>query len=148
MAVMMAEQSSSTKSGEKQLFNKLDKAAIKLEEINKKPQAVSQDFNELIAVLQQFNASFDQQSFWEDKKLTSEGMDQKIGEALSAIQLFKNNYYPKEAHKAGQRDVEQAIISLFSALNLALSIFDNNLKGLSKYKIGQRVEKTTESKHS
>jgi hypothetical protein len=117
-----------------QLIRDLDQATMKLEEINRKPQAVSkQELNDLIKTLQNFNTILDP-AFWEDKKLAF------------AIQLFQR-YHP-ERDRTSQRNVDQAITSLFSALNSALNAFDKNLRDLKKYKIGRKVEKSGESKHS
>lgn len=129
-----------------QLMKDLDQATMKLEEINRKPQAVSkQELNDLIKTLQHFNTTLDP-DFWEEKKLAFEGMNEKIERALNAIQLFQR-YHP-EIDSSTQRNVNQAITSLFSALNSLLNDVNKNLMGLKKLKIGRKVEKSGESKHS
>lgn len=128
------------------LIRDLDQATIKLEEINRKPQAVSKkELDDLIKVLQEFNTTLDP-AFWEEKKLVFEGMNEKIEKALNAIQLFQR-YHP-ERDRSNQRNVDQAITSLFASLSTVLNTFDKNLRGLKKYKIGHKVEKSGESKHS
>lgn len=129
------------------LIKNLDQAKIVLEEINNKPQINSKQIDDLIRVLQNLKKNW-HPSFWDDKKLATEGMDDKIETALAAIQLFQGRRHSEK--EAGQRNVNQAITSLVSALNAALNTLDKerNLRDLKKYKIGQRVEKTGETKHS
>lgn len=128
------------------LLRDLDQATAKLEAINTQSQTFSkQELNDLIHVLQHFNQTFDP-AYWEDKKLVPEGMTQKIEKALVASQLFQTSHPTKD--RSGQRNVDQAITSLVSALNAALNRFDKNLRNLKDIKFGQRVEKTGESKQS
>lgn len=128
------------------LLKDLDQAATKLEEMSQKSQATQQDLNDLIKTLQHFNQTLDP-NFWEEKRLTSEGISASIERALAAIRLFQSTQPGKE-DRSGQRNVDQAIVSLSAALTRALNIFDNNLRNLKDYKIGRKVEKTRESKHT
>lgn len=132
---------------EGQLLSYLDQVATKLATIDKQLQSVSkQEMNDLINVLQHINETL-VSTFWKDKKLSlEEGMNQKIEQTLIAIQVFQQNHPEKDS--SHQRNINQTIISLFSALNAALNMFDKNLRDLKKYKIGQKIEKTDESKHS
>lgn len=128
------------------LMKDLDRATIKLEAINSMPQQASkQEVNDLIKVLHDLNSTLDP-SFWEDKKLAPEGMNEKIEKALHEIQHFQRRH--PEHDRGGKRNVDQAITSLSSALKEALNVFDKNLRDLKKFKIGRRVEKIGESKQS
>jgi hypothetical protein len=130
----------------KQLIKDLDQAVTKLEEIGKKRQEISnQEMKDLISVLHKFNETLDT-GFWEDKRLAPEGMKTSIENALLAITLFNLNQPIKE--KGKQKNVDQAIASLFATLAYELNDFDKNLKNLKEIKIGRKVEKTGESKHS
>jgi uncharacterized protein YeeX (DUF496 family) len=130
----------------KQLIKDLDQAVIKLAEISKKKQAISnQEMTDLISVLHKFNVTLDT-GFWEDKRLAPEEMKSSIENALLAITLFNLNQPIKE--KGTQKNVDQAIISLFATLAKEVNDFDKNLKNLKEIKIGRKVEKTSESKHS
>lgn len=129
-----------------QLIRDLDQAAQRLAEISKGREASKQELNDLIGVLHKVNDNFPDKNFWEEKRFAPEGMDESIEKALAAVMLFKRNQ--PEKNKLGQKNVEQAIISLFAALSKEISALDAHLKNLKKYKIGQKVEKSGESKES
>jgi uncharacterized protein HemX len=129
-----------------QFMTNLNQAAEKLNEIRQKKQEFSgQELNELITVLNRFNTAFDP-NFWEEKKLVPEEMSADIEKALAVLQLFQSNQ--PEKNKAAQKNVDQAITSLFSTLSKEISAFDKNLRNLKKYKIGLKVEETYQSKQS
>jgi hypothetical protein len=125
------------------LMKDLEQATKKLEEINQKPQTTEHELKDLITALQHFNKTLP--ASLDDKKLVTEGMgmNKKIETALNAIQVFHRQHPEKD-----RRNVDQAIASLSSALMEALNAFDRNLKNLKEYKIGQKVEKTGQSKQS
>lgn len=128
------------------LMKDLDRATTHLEAINRKAQGASkQELDALMGVLHDVNSTLDPR-FWEDKKLAPEGMHDKIEKALNEVQALKRSHPEKD--RAGQRNVDQAITSLSLALKEALDDFDKNLRDLKKYKIGQKVEKSGESKRS
>ncbi len=128
------------------LMKDLESATTKLEAINSMPQIVSkQELNDLIVVLHHLNDTLDT-SFWEDKKLVPEGMNEKIEKAFHEIQHFQRRH--PDSNLSGKRNVDQAITSLSSALKEAVNTFDKNLRDLKKFKIGRRVEKSGESKQS
>lgn len=140
---MMVERSPYTSMGDLQFMVKLDVATKKLDNINQKHQAISQqELNDLIEVFKPISDP----NFLADKKFASEGMSDKIEKALIAIALFQRNHPATD--RAAQRNVEQAITSLFSSLNSTLSKADENLKNLKKHRIGQRVKESSESKES
>jgi flagellar biosynthesis GTPase FlhF len=128
------------------LVKDLNQATQQLEEISRKPQATKQELTDLIKVLQHLNKTLDPR-FWEEKKLAAEGMSASIERALAAVRLFQSTQ-PALGNRSGQRNVDQAIASLSSALTAALNTFDKNLRNLKDYKIGRKVEKTGESKHT
>lgn len=127
-----------------QLIQDLEKATTHLEKISQKPQDISkQELDDLIHALSHFNENLDP-SFWGEKKLALEGISEKIEKALIASQLFQR--ISPEKDRSGQRNVDQQIVSLSSALTAALNTFDKNLRDLKKHKIGVKVEKASESK--
>jgi len=146
---MMVEYSPNTKNID-QLIRDLDQATMQLEEINSKPQLVSnREFNDLIKVWQNFNANLNP-TIWGEKKFLFaemlEGMNEKLMKALNAIQVFQRLHPGRD----NQRSVEQAINSLVFTLK-ELNKFDKKLKelrDLKKYKIGDRTEKSNESKET
>ena len=75
-----------------------------------------------------------------------EEMKTSIEKALLAIQLFQSNQPGKD--KSAQKNVDQAIISLFSSLSIEINALDKHLRNLGDYKIGRKVEKTSEGKRS
>lgn len=128
--------------GDLQFMVKLEAATKKLDNINQKHQVISQqELHDLIEVFKPISDP----NFLADKKFASEGMSNKIEKALIAIALFQRNH---ASDRAAQRDVEQAITSLFSSLNSTLSKADKNLKNLKKHRIGQKVKESSESKES
>lgn len=111
------------------------KATTKLNEIAGKKQAVSrQDLNELHNVLRQFNTQLDPR-IWESKKIAPEEMSGTVEKALNALDLFKRN-----------KNVEQAIASLYASMISDLNAFDKNLRDLKDLKLGKKVEKSSESR--
>lgn len=128
-----------------QWMKDLDQATVKLKEFNSSPQTVSrQEINDLMNTLQDLDSTVDP-SFWANKNLSSEGMHEKIEKALREIQIFQMRHPEKTL--AGQRNVIQAITSLSSALKSALNKLDKN-RNLRDIKLGRRVKKSEESKHS
>ncbi len=119
----------------------IGQAALRLENKDLSKQEIA----DLINRLEQFNQAIDPSTFWEDKKpAMEEGMNQKIEKALHASILFQG----KNMVRAGQRNVDQAIVSLLSTLKAQLKRFDRNLRGLKEYKIGKKAEKSDKSKES
>ncbi len=84
-----------------------------------------------------FQSSFNS-AFLGDKEFVPGKMDQKMQKVLSAIQFFQL--------RMGQHHVELAIISFISALSHAFNTMNRNWIDLKKYRIGRRVEKTTQAK--
>lgn len=129
-----------------QFLEELEQAAEKLTEISQNKKEISQkELKELITVLKDCNATFGT-NFWDDKKLTkdTEGkVKESIEQALAAIQLFNTNRPDK--NKVAQKNVEQAIVGLFTTLTNEVKDLNKNLKD---YKIGRRVEKSQQSKES
>jgi adenylosuccinate lyase len=120
------------------LIKDLDQAATKLTEISAKQKISNQEIKDLMSTLKNVNVNLDP-SFWEDKKLAPEEMKVTIEKALNASALFQ---------KVAQKNVEQAIASLFASLTSTLNDFDKNLRNLKELKIGQKVEKSGESKRA
>ena len=142
---MMVERSPYT-DNPNQLITDLNQLTQKIEEVSGPSAKLSEkELTELIGTLDDFNATFDE-SFWNEKKLVPEKADATIEKALKAVFLFQSTHPEKQG--SGYRNVDQAIASLSSSLTSAIAAFDKNLKDLKKYKIGQKVEKTGESKHS
>jgi hypothetical protein len=130
-----------------QFLNNLNNAVDKLTLFNEKmPPASNQEWNEVIKVFHELNSNLDDTSFLDTKKLVPEEMDKEIEKALKAVQLFQLNQ--PERNKAAQRNVRQAIISLSSALSKEINSFDKKLQNLKKYRIGRKIEKSGESKHT
>lgn len=130
----------------KDFVNGLREAAEKISEVSQGKNTISkQEIKDLISKLKHVNASFEP-GFWEAKSLIPEEMNKSIEKALNAIQLFQR--HQPEENKLAQKNVEQAVISLFSTLSETVKDLDKNLKKNLKeeYKIGKRVEKTSKSK--
>lgn len=123
------------------LFQDLDHTATKL--IGKKENELSkQELTDLLTTLKHVNSHMDDPGFWEGKKLDPEGKAKEnatIEKALKALDLFQS---------VGKRSAQQAIVSLFSQLKEELNALNSNLRNLKDFKIGQKVEKTRESKQS
>lgn len=117
------------------LHRDLQQATKELRAMSGNQMISKQDIQGLMSTLQHVNANLDP-SFWADKKPAPTEMKVAIENALAAVALF-----PKVAPK----NAEQAITSLFSSLNSTMKDFDKNLKNLKKYKIGRKVEKTSET---
>lgn len=96
-------------------------------------------------LFQDFNSSSDASIFM-NKSLTFEGMNKKIENALNQLLHFQRQH--PERDRAGQRNVDQAIVSLSSSLKETKKKHDKNLSNLKKHRIGQKVVETKESKHS
>lgn len=129
------------------LLKDIDHTETKLKEIaQKRPDISKQELSELMKILKTHVKveSGSDSKFWEDKKLAPEGKPGEkinIEKALQALGLFKREI---------QRNVEQAIVSLFASLNADSQASDaeSNLRDLKDLKIGRRVEKTGESSKS
>lgn len=130
----------------RQLIKNLDHATEKLGRINSKTHTPSkQELTDLLSVLDDINSN--EPISWDTKTFSFEGMSQKLEKALLQIQLFQRKH-PQE-DRSGQRNVDQAIVSLSSSLKATRSKLDKELKDLRKlFRIGQRVEKPKESKES
>lgn len=128
----------------------LDQAAKSLHEVSQtspgKP-VTPQNLKNLIGVLQECNDHLP--SSLQDKSLggdISQQLKKSIENAIGAVLIFKGNQTLGTA--AAEKNVSQAIVGLWSALNNEVKKFDKNLRDLGKYRIGQRVEKTNKSKES
>lgn len=142
---MMVERSPYT-NNMSQLMKDLDQATSKMNHINSSKSASisSHDLTELMGVLNDLNSV--EPSFWGQKTFTSEGMNEKIEKALLQIQLFQRRLPAND--RSGQRNVDQAIVSISSALKSALNRLDKNLRDIKKLRIGRKVEKSKESKET
>ena len=79
-----------------------------------------------------------------DKKYELQNGNDQILNVLKTVQMFQG------MHATKQRDIQQAILSLVTAFKAASDTFDENLKRLRnrKYRLGQRVKKSSESNQS
>lgn len=119
----------------------LDKATDCLIAINQKPDASNQELTDLNHLFENLNDAFAAgPSFLGEKKIESEALSPTIEKALQAIFQYQR--------LVGRRNVEQAIISLSSALKETLNTLDKNLKNLRKIRIGKKLEKSGQSKAS
>lgn len=127
-----------------QLMEDMDQAADQLTKMTEgEAKSYSrQAVNKLISTLNHFNTHIGG-DFWSEKKLVAEEMDATIERALNALLMFQGR-----PEKAAQKNVDQAIVSLFSDLNSQLSKFKQNLRNLKKHRIGHKVVKTSASKQS
>lgn len=128
----------------------LDQVAKGLNEVSQtgpgKP-VTSENLKSLIGVLKECNDHLP--SALQEKNLggdISQKLKESIEKATGAVLLFKGNQVLNTA--AAEKNVSQAIVGLWSALNSEVKKFDKNLRDLGKYRIGQRVEKTNKSKES
>lgn len=126
------------------LLKELDHAATKLS--GKENQLSKQELTDLLTNLKHANSHMDDPSFWAGKKLDAEGKgkeNETIAKALRALEIFQN---------APQKNliVQQAVVSLYAEIKRQLDALNCNLKNLKdiKYRIGQKVEKTRESKQT
>ena len=124
------------------LLNNLDCAATKMKEISGKSDISPSEMKDLMKTLNTVNTQL-QPTSWGEKKLAP-GEETKtnasIEKALAALALFP---------KTPPRNMEQAVISLFDSLKNTLNTLNKNLRNLKKdHRLGQRVQKTSESKKS
>ncbi len=138
---MMVERLPYTES-EGQLLKALDQATIKLTQIGQTaPDFSPKEAKELIKILQHVNTVIDP-SILSGKTLVLEGMNTSIEKALKAIQLFEMNQ--PQTNRGAQKNVDQAVTSLFSTLSKEIKDFDKNIRNLKKHKIGLKIEKVEE----
>ena len=118
---------------EKELIN----LANQIEGVSRSSKPLSEsEIRELTNKIEAFNSTLNE-GFWKDKKLSPEKSHSTIEKALLAIALFQ-----------GKRNIDQAIVSLTASLRSALLAFDKNLRDLKKIRIGRKISKSGESKHS
>lgn len=115
----------------------LEGAANKLTEISGKSTISQNEMKALLKTLNQVNEHLDP-TLRSAKKLAPDEV-KAIERALLAVALFQ---------KVDHRKVEPAITSIFSSLLSTLGSLDKGLKNLKKHRIGQRVEKISDSKGS
>lgn len=129
------------------LFGELEQTSTKLEQMAGTSQAISRaELNALIGDLQRANKTMEVEgpALLVGKKLATEPMNTTIERALRASQLFQLGQ-SDASRIACLKNVDQAIISLSSALKKAMETFEKNLK---RFKIGRKVEKTAKTKES
>lgn len=151
---MMVESSPSSKNMER-LLNHLDRASSQMHALQEKArtQPVSQnEYKNLIKILKQFNTQLPQDpSSLKSKDLAPKEMQKHIEQALKELQLFKDSHFG--AGKAGLKNVEAAIVSLFSSLKEEVKVFDRNLRNLSVLKdeyeqLKYKVTKSSRTKNA
>jgi len=110
---------------------------------DKPPTISSEKLDSFINTLKKFNSAVDV-GYWDDKKLAVEGMNESLEKALQSVHLIHSNLTNKS--HLSQKNVDQLIVSLFGSLGQELKELGNRLQNLKKYRLGQKVEKSNQSK--